>query len=152
MRPVTTDKLVHVKQLFFDRAAVTRRLDPATRKVLGKFGALVRKTARWSIRRRKGPSNPGEPPHNQTGLLKKFIFYSYDPLRESVVIGPAKLNGTKGVDVPSVLEYGGVSVIGDGGFLGPKRRVEIAARPYMRPAYEKTEKELPALWRDSVKA
>jgi len=51
-----------IKQLFFDREAVTSRVDPATRKVLSKFGAFVRRTAKGSIRRRRKAAPPGSPP------------------------------------------------------------------------------------------
>ena len=50
-----------IKQLFFDREAVTSRVDPATRKVLSKFGAFVRRTAKGSIRRRRKAAPPGSP-------------------------------------------------------------------------------------------
>ena len=72
-----------IKKLFFDRQAVTSRMDPAKRKVLSKFGAFVRRTAKGSIRRRKKPAPPESPPSSHTGLLKKFIFFGY--LQEKLV-------------------------------------------------------------------
>src|SRR5690606_6172596 len=51
-----------ITELFFDRKAVTSRVDKATRKVLSRFGAFVRRTARSSIRKRKKTSQPGSPP------------------------------------------------------------------------------------------
>ena len=134
------------KQLFFDRKAVTSALDKATRKVLSTFGALVRKTARWSIRKRKRASLPGQPPSSHTGLLKRFLFYSYDDSRRSVVIGPAKLNA-KNTGAPEVLEYGGSTTLEIG---KEKRKIQIASRPYMNPAFEKTKTQLPHLWRNSI--
>ena len=57
-----------VQELFFDRTAVTGAVDRATRSVLSRFGAYVRRTAKGSIRKAKGPSKPGSPPHSHKGL------------------------------------------------------------------------------------
>jgi hypothetical protein len=145
--------VIHVrfKACFFDRPAVIRRTDDATRKVLSRFGAYVRQTARKSIRkdRRKRPlpSRPGQPPYSRTGLLKEFIFFGYDGERRSVVIGPARLNGRSQGNAPSVLEYGGTTTVSR---FGRRRTVRIAPRPYMGPAFEKEQSQLPALWQNSV--
>ena len=139
------------KEMFFDRGKVRRKTDSATRRVLGKFGAFVRRAARSSIRRRKRTSAPGEPPSSHTGLLRKFIFFGYDAERRSVVIGPQRLNQKVG-DAPHALEHGGISTVVEG-LRGKrkKRRVKLAARPYMGPAFEQEQPKLPAMWRDSVK-
>ena len=140
-----------IKQLFFDTKAVRSKLDAATRRVLSKFGAFVRRGARSSIRKRKRTSAPGEPPSSHTGLLRRFIFFGYDPTKRSVVIGPARLNQKIG-DAPAALEYGGTStVIEDLRGKRKKRRVRMAARPYMGPAFETEKPKLPAMWRDSVR-
>ena len=132
------------KGLFFDSKAVIRQTDKATRRVLSKFGAFVRTRARSSIRKRKRPSAPGQPPSSHTGLLKRFIYFVLEPSRKSVVIGPTKLNKPGGI--PEVLEYGGRSR------PRPKaRRVVYAARPTMRPAFEAERPQLPSLWRDSIR-
>lgn len=140
------------KQMFFDRKAVTSRLDRATRKVLSRFGAFVRTSARHSIRKRKRASAPGEPPSSHTGLLRRFIFFGYDRDRRSVVIGPQRLNQKVG-DAPHALEYGGSSTVVEG-LRGRrrKRRIKVAARPYMGPAFEREKPKLPAMWANSVKA
>jgi hypothetical protein len=78
-----------VQDLFFDSPAVTGATDRATRQVLSKFGAYVRRTAKGSIRKAKGPSKPGNPPHSHKGYLREFIFFHYNPGIRSVVIGPA---------------------------------------------------------------
>ena len=113
-----------IKQLFFDRQAVISRVDPATRKVLSKFGAFVRRTAKGSIRNRKAAAPPGSPPSSHTGLLKKFIFFGYDPQRESVVIGPTRLDRRGQGEAPSLLEHGGQTTLvrranGNGRRTGP---------------------------------
>jgi hypothetical protein len=137
-----------VKQLFFDSSKVLRAVDTATRKVFSRFGAFVRRTAKGSIRKRKASSAPGQPPSSHTGLLKRFIFFSYDPNRKSVVIGPMRLTENHRGDAPSALEYGGTVMLDRG---KDNTKVTVRPRPYMGPAFEKEKATLPALWRDSVK-
>ncbi len=139
------------KQMFFDRKAVTSRMDRATRKVLSRFGAFVRTGARHSIRKRKRSSAPGEPPSSHTDLLRKLIFFGYDRDRRSVVIGPQRLNQKVG-DAPHALEHGGTSTVVEG-LRGRrrKRRIKIAARPFMGRAFEREKPKLPAMWANSVK-
>jgi hypothetical protein len=139
--------IAEYKKSFFDRAAVQQSVDKAGRKVLSKFGAFVRTRAKTSIRKRKPSSAPGQPPSSHVGLLKNFILFGYDAEAKSVVIGPAKLNQKRG-EAPMVLEHGGTAVIER---WGRKRRVQIAARPYMAPALEQERPQLPKLWQDSVK-
>ncbi len=138
------------KAMFFDRKAVMSKVNTATRKVLSKFGAYVRQSAKSSIRKRKKPSPPGSPPSSHTGLLKKFIFFGYDPRKESVVIGPTRLN-RKGRDdpgnAPPLLEYGGTTTLVR---RGRKKRTTYQARPFMGPAFTKEQTNLPAMWRDSI--
>ena len=137
-----------IKQLFFDREAVASKADAATRKVLSKFGAFVRRTAKGSIRNRGKPAPPGSPPSSHTGLLKKFIFFGYDAGARSVVVGPARLDRRGRGDAPALLEHGGLTTLKR---RGRRRRAAYRARPYMGPAFEKEQPKLPAMWRDSVK-
>lgn len=127
---------------------MTSRVDIATRKVLGKFGAFVRRTAKSSIRQRRQAAPAGSPPSSHTGLLKKFIFFGYDAGQKSVVIGPARLNGKARGNAPSILEYGGSTTLRR---RGQRRRATYRARPFMGPALEKEKPQLPALWRASVR-
>lgn len=136
-----------IKRMFFDRQAVISKVDAATRRVLSKFGAFVRRSAKSSIRKRKKPAPPGQPPSSHTGLLKKFIFFGYDADRRSVVIGPTRLNQKGRGEAPPLLEYGGKTTLKRG---GKKRRVTYQARPYMGPAFEKEKPQLPAMWRGSI--
>ena len=137
-----------IKKCFFDREAVASKADAATRRVLSKFGAFVRRTAKGSIRNRQRPAPPGSPPSSHTGLLKKFIFFGYDPGQRSVVIGPTRLDRRGQGEAPSLLEYGGQTTLVRG---GKRERATYRARPYMGPAFEKEQPKLPAMWRDSVK-
>lgn len=139
-------KLAHAKGLFFDRAAVLGAVDKATRKVLSKFGAFVRQTARTSIRKRKAISEPGQPPSGHVGLLKRHIFFVFSPESRSVVIGPVLLN--KGTDAPRLLEHGDTVVRRRG---SQQVRMTYRARPFMGPAFEREQQKLSALWKNSVK-
>jgi len=140
-----------VKRMFFDTKTVRSKTDKATRRVLSKFGAFVRQTAKRSIRKRKKTSEPGKPPSSHTGLLKKFIYFGFDVVRRSVVIGPVRLTRKGRGEAPSVLEYGGTVTLRSRRRAGKKRRAHIRRRPFMGPAMEKEKQQLPALWRDSVK-
>ncbi len=141
---------MRIKSLFFDRKAVLDAVDKAKRAVLSKAGAFIRTVARTSIRKRKGSAPPGSPPHSHVGLLRNFIFFGYDRASDSVVVGPAKLN--KPNEAPHVLEHGGVTTATRfaRGRLR-KRRVRVAARPFMGPALEKERPKLPPLWRGSIR-
>ena len=143
---------MNVKKMFFDRKAVRRRVDKAARRVLSRFGAFVRTTARHSIRKRKRVSRPGEPPSSHTGSLRRLIFFGYDPGRKSVVIGPVPLRSASGRDVPETLEYSGrATIIGGPRRKRRKRRVKIAARPFMGPAMAKEKPKLSAMWAGSIR-
>jgi len=140
---------------FFDRPGVLRIIDRGTAAGLSKFGAYVRQTAQQSIRSpgKKGkPSKPGKPPKNRTGKLKDNIFFTYDPNRRSVVIGPTSFNGGGG-KAPATLEYGGTFTRTRRYPSGriTTRTYSIAARPYMTPAFEKNLKKLPRIWKDIYK-
>ena len=172
---------LRIKDLFFDRQKVIRAVDQATRKALAKAGAFIRQRAKTSIRKRQGPARAGDPPHSHVGLLKKFLFFGYDPASKSVVIGPARL--ARSTDAPHTLEFGGAAGrprqlrIGRVGPLlreaygrvrygllrssaqvaraqeieAERARARIAPRPYMGPALEKERPNLPRQWADSVR-
>lgn len=147
---------MRMKKLFFTSKAVTSRVDAATRRVLSRFGAFVRRTAKSSIRKRKKASEPGQPPSSHTGLLKKFIWFGYEPNEHSVVIGPARLTSKTG-EAPEALEHGGTATLMETKWIGrgrkkrQKRNVHVAARPFMGPAMDKETPKLPSMWADSVK-
>jgi len=149
------------KGLFFDRKAVQDKVDPAARKVLGKFGAFVRQRARTSIRKRKAVSEPGQPPSSHLGLVRQWILFAFDKVRKSVVIGAARLRGKIG-NAPEALERGGPSQTlvrlqhrGLRGFLQgmlrQTRTTNVRARPYMQPAFDAEIGKLPGMFQDTVK-
>jgi hypothetical protein len=136
------------KGMFFDRLRITSKADAQTKKALSRFGAFVRQSARQSIRNRKKPSRPGQPPSSHTGILKQFIFFGYDAYRRSVVIGPV-VTARKASGIPETLEYGGKVTITSGKAKG--KTMTIEARPYMGPAYEKELDTVSRLWANSIK-
>lgn len=138
---------LNTKQFFFDKKAVRSRVDRTTRRVLSRFGAYVRRTARSSIRRRKKTSSPGSPPSSHTGLLRRFIWFGYEPSKRSVVIGPARLTQNGRGQAPELLEHGGTTSLQR---RGKRVRANIRKRPFMGPAFAKEQPKLPAMWRDSI--
>lgn len=159
------------KSNFFDRPAVIAAVGRATATALSKGGAEVRKLAQRSILMRERPSSPGQPPHgHRTGTrtrkskstgrvrvqavspLREFLFFSFDPQTESVVVGPVKLSQALSGTAPMALEYGGSSVVvsyRNGRRV--QRRVSIRARPFMRPALQAAMPVILEAFRNSVK-
>jgi hypothetical protein len=150
-------KLDHGKS-FFDSRAVQKALDKGTRKALSRYGGVVRKTAQRSMRkapqrgdvdRRTGrakkiePSPPGQPPRSRVGFIRKFLFYVWDDLSKSVVIGPIAF-GKRRPGVPELHEEGGVKVVN-------KERLVYPARPFMQPAHDAMQDKLPQFFKDCMK-
>ena len=140
-------RLDQTKALFFDRQRVLNATSRAERRVLSRFGAFVRQRSRTSIRPRKGTSPPGSPPFSHSGLLRRNIFFAFDPSARSVVIGPIRLNAKAGL-APHLLEHGGSTTVRRGGRLRP---AVYRPRPYMRPALEAEQPKLPTLWKNSIR-
>ncbi len=119
----------------FDR--VRKRAMRANIESLAHAGGAIRLAARRSIRKRKGPAPPGQPPHTHTRKLPRSILYAVDKRRQVVVIGPAvHLLGTAG----KAHEHGGR-------FRGGR----YPRRPFMGPALLKVKDRLPKFWAGSVK-
>ena len=125
---------------------VLQAAEKASVKNLGKFGAFVRERARTSIRKRKGTSGPGSPPSSHTGLLRDKILFLVEPEAHNVVIGPMLLNKVSPTALKA-LEHGGASLVITKGQL---RAVNIAARPFMKPAFDIELEKSPDLWKDSI--
>ncbi|MFI4860257.1 MAG: hypothetical protein ACIAXF_06200 [Phycisphaerales bacterium JB063] len=136
---------MNFKSLFFDRPKVTSAVDKTTRRVLSRFGAFVRRGAKSSIRKRKSVSAPGSPPSSHTGLLKRLIFFVFDPRRRSVVIGPV---GFRKSEAPELLEYGGSTTVER---RGKREQANYRARPFMGPAFDQEQPKLPQMWRDAIR-
>ena len=152
------------KLQFFSSKAVTDKLDPATRKVLGWTGAVLRRTAKSSLKYGTKSSPVGKPPtvHRSSGFTRKkkvkgvatlqpsspfreLIFFAYDPARKSVVVGPA-LGGSQS-GAPETLEYGGTTTIQRG---GRSVTIRVGARPTMQPALEKEQENIVQKFKDII--
>ena len=116
--------------------AVRRKAKDGSVMSLGHAGAVIRLTARRSIRKRKGRSQPGTPPSTRQGALRRAIVYAVEGNAERVVIGP---------------DY---AVVGDSAraheFGGHYRGDRYERRPFMGPALLKTRDRLPEHWAGSV--
>lgn len=143
------------KNNFFDTKRVKRAVDKGNRKGLSKFGAYTRTVARNSIKRSKKSSAPGTPPKSHTGWLKKGIYFSFDKIRRAVVIGPVAFKSLSNTTLEA-LEYGGPSVIlgnteyNKGVKTRKQHRVNVKARPFMRPAHKKVLPRVPEIWKNSI--
>lgn len=144
------------KRFFFDRQIVIDAVGKANAKNLSKAGSFIRRAARSSLRRRKKISPPGEAPsvHTQDRVATlKNIWFVFDPVQRSVVVGPIKLNGSRPVGsnrptVPALHELGGTAVVKQ---RKRRRRARYAARPFMGPAMEREMPKFEGLWANSVK-
>lgn len=136
-------------RMFFDSPAVTGAVSKTELAYLKRYGAYARKVAQRSMRSRKKPSSAGDPPSaHGAKLLKRFLFFSFDPSTRSVVVGPAQLSGRiKRLGIPRIMEEGGMSPAGPIG----SATVYVRPRPYMLPAKRSADAAIPASLRDSVK-
>ena len=150
-----------MKRFYFDRQAVVDAIGQAAARGLGKAGAYIRRRAMHSMRKRKKPSKPGQPPsyHANANSLREIQFY-YDAQRLSVIVGPILLRTPTNYygpqlpasqTVPELLEFGGSLTVRERK-VGTKwlqygdryrkhrtreRRVTVAPRPFMGPALER---------------
>ena len=132
---------------FFDSKVVMSATDKATRRVLGRFGAFVRRTAKSSIRKSKKSAVAGKPPRSHTGLLKKYIFFGYEPTTQSVIIGPTPLPSKDSATLLRI-EEGGTTTITRRGRTTAAR---YAPRPFMGPAFEKEKPKVAQMWADQIR-
>ena len=137
---MASESIVKVKQLFLDRPAVVRHFDRKTLRVFKRFGAFVRLVAQRSMRRRKTASPPGQPPSVHKGQLRKFIFFSLDERKKSVVIGPTLLRSDS--PVPALHEHSGVRRYG-------ARVAKYPKREYMKPAFREGLKKLAQFFKEA---
>jgi hypothetical protein len=128
---------------FFDRVIVETEVERIEFEGLKRNALYLRRAARNSIRRRKSPSQPGQPPRSVRGDLKRGIQAHYERGLGEAVVGPVKFDW--GTNAPNTLEFGGDSVIdrsvvrkvGDGGEI---RVVSVGGkevRPGVRVVYSK---------------
>lgn len=166
------------KAAFFNPNAILKGMDRAAARGLSKFGAFVRQSAKTSIRYRKDPSAPGQPPsahrtvtrtktNRKTGAtkaqasspLRDLIFFYYDRDKKSVIIGPVIFPSARRKGTPERLEKGGSvagfkrqPVAGRPGRRGKLVRATLhyPARPFMSPAFNKELPKLVGFFRNAI--
>ena len=104
----------------FDRLTVEDATIKGQKEAFRRAGAVVRLTARRSIRVVKKSSSPGSPPHARGRRFKNSITYQSDA--EGVVVGPVRFQNFD--STPAVLEYGGHRTASLGSIVGRKLRAD----------------------------
>lgn len=119
---------------------VRKESERVQRRTLFKAGGYGKTVMKQSIRKRKGPSRAGSPPHSHAGHLRNLMHFEVDPSLAAVTVGPKIFKASAGlpVPVPRLLDQGGPT-------KRYRRRVRIAPRPFVQPAFEKTTAKLPDL-------
>lgn len=120
---------------FFDKEFVQQKVDASTRRTLAADGALLRRSARRSMRSKKGAAPKGKPPHRHKKdaehpkgpLVYERLFFAYEPSTESVIVGPEQLGDSKAL---TSLED---------------------SNPFMRPTLEREKDKLAKPFTDSLK-
>ena len=168
-------------RFFLDYSELLAKVDAAKRKNLSFSGAVLRRSAQESMRYRKKPAAAGQPPsahkEGKGPLLRKRLFFAFEPATESVVVGPEALPGAK-ADAPELMERGGTversyyttsrsgrklkSAAAKAAFIRKvragtirrervKKSVTVAARPFMAPTLVRNQAKLQGVWADTVK-
>lgn len=104
----------------FDRLTVEDATIKGQKEAFRRAGAVVRLTARRSIRTVKKPSTPGNPPHARGRRFKNSITYQSDA--GGVVVGPVRFQNFD--STPAVLEYGGQRTATLGAIVARKLRAD----------------------------
>ena len=104
----------------FDRLTVEDATIKGQKEAFRRAGAVVRLTARRSIRIVKKPSTPGNPPHARGRRFKNSITYQSDA--GGVVVGPVRFQNFD--STPAVLEYGGQRTATLGAIVARKLRAD----------------------------
>lgn len=103
-------------KFFFDRERVIKAVGRKTASAMRHIGGTILKTAKRSIRKptkNKPHSKPGQPVRSGTGILKRTIFFEFEPRTQTLIVGPKKLpiksnvRPTNRRSVPELLEKGG---------------------------------------------
>ena len=120
----------------FDGDGLVARIARASRDILRRAGAYVRRVAQRKVTTSPKPSQPGQPPHSRKGLLKRSILFGSDG-DTSVLVGPGfNLVGPS----MSAHEFG-----------GKFRRERYPKRPLMGPSLRESAPHLAKMWSGAVK-
>ena len=158
-----------VRASFFDSEKVLAAARKGTAKALAKCGAFVRREAKSSIRYATKSAAPGQPPKahrgrmtrtskkkdgstvtRQVSPLKELIYFAFDPVSLSVVVGPAdfKNKAKRNYRVPTVLEQGGTVHSRTPRGIKSSR---YPGNPFMAPALRRVQGKFPALFTDLLR-
>lgn len=144
-----------IKTMFFDRPEIMRAVEKGRREALGHAANAIKLTAKWSMRKRKGPSKPGHPPHAHIGWLRKYLLAGYDVTTQSAVAGPVALKSK--VIVPPLMEFGGKQRLTfrrkdkrTGAIRKRRVTAKYSERPYMGSALDKNRDKIPLMWQGAV--
>lgn len=98
------------KNWFFDKPFVTRCVDSLTANALAAAGSKIRSRAKNTIYKRDRPSRPWNPPNRHVPkdayASLRNIWFAFDPIRKSVVVGPLLVWNKFDPPVPERMEYG----------------------------------------------
>ena len=170
LRGANLSSTASMKKWFFDRKTVESETKKGMRTALQTFGKYVRLDARRSMRVGKTRlgrdtagrfkktailerSKPNSPPRRwgnpkSEALLYALLYYSYDKVTESVIIGSVGSNRRGGA--PEVMEHGGYV---SSNFYSEefrrryKGRFYVKPRPYMIPAFKKNLTKIPQIFK-----
>lgn len=143
-RPKGANRLAKIRQqqreLYNSAGLDTRSRNRAAKRLA--------KRAEKAKRARRVTSQPGQPPmsKNRADLIRR-INYSYDPARQSVLVGYMKLK-TYHPATPKVLEYGGTARWRARSVVNTSR---LAARPAIGPAASKALPKFRQRLKDSIR-
>ena len=121
----------------FDEDGIVARIARASRDILRRAGAYVRRVAQRKVVTSPKPSQPGLPPHSRRGLLKRGILFGVERDGKSVLVGP----GFRFVgESMSAHEFG-----------GKYRKERYPKRPLMGPSLKESTPRLAKMWDGAVK-
>lgn len=133
----------------FHAKAVSKAVDKQSSKAVSRSLESVRSRMLLNLKRRKGPSQPGQPPNVHTSSPTRSlrnIMLAYDEQTKSGVVGAVGLSndsrsgiGNRGL--PGFLEAGGTRQVrsksGRRGGSRTTKRVRVAARPNAGPSLKR---------------
>ena len=121
----------------FDEDGLVARIARASRDILRRAGAYVRRVAQRKVVTSPKPSLPGQSPHSRRGLLKRGILFGVERDGKSVLVGP----GFRFVgESMSAHEFG-----------GKYRKERYPKRPLMGPSLKESVPHLARMWDGAVK-
>ena len=149
----TVTPTMRLTKIAMDYTKLWEACAKAKRSSMMRAGAFVRGAAMRLLRRRKGPSKPGSPPHVHTGSGEfglKMIRFDYGASSETCIIGPIGKAGSRW-SVTHALEFGGAKMVKSRRQRGKTVPLKIAERPYMGPALDRATEKIPSAWAGSVR-